>query len=86
MSGGTVSQPSLSVEGTASLQDFAARFNSLCQEMGVQACSVVAMPIPGEEKSGHVSIQMCGQVDICQVVEKAMRGHSSIYQGDHSKE
>jgi hypothetical protein len=83
MTGGSVSQPSVGVRESASLQDFAARFNALAQQEALAACAVVAIPI--DRATGKVSLQLCGNVDVCRVVEELIRGKSSLYMGDHGK-
>lgn len=81
MQGGQVSQPSLSVGDTATVQDFAAAFNELAQRLGVRACAISAVPVVGDPR--RVSLQLCGDVDVCRVVEQTMRGQASLYMGDH---
>lgn len=84
MSGDAVSQPSLSVTATAGLQDFAHQFNELAKRTGKMAAAVVIVPIQGD--STRASVQLCGHVETCRVVETALRGRSSLYMGDHGKQ
>lgn len=84
MSGGSVSQPSLSVASTAGLQDFAHQFNELAGRMGKMAAAVLVVPVQGDPT--RASVQLCGHVETCRMVETALRGSSSLYQGDHGKQ
>lgn len=80
MSGGVVSQPNLSVPQSAKAQVFAARFNSLCEELDMQAAFIALMP--SATLSGATSVQIGGEVKACKILE-AKLGGKSIYQGDH---
>lgn len=78
MDGDTVSQPSISAGETANLHAFAAEFNQLCNKHRCASAAVTLIPI-GANKA---SVQLCGNVDVCKVVEQAFGAHST-YMGEH---
>lgn len=82
MGGAETSQPSLTATNTARVQDFASRFNALCQELEAVACAITAVPV-NDGAHGQMSLQLCGHVELCRLVETSMRGSSSLYMGDH---
>jgi hypothetical protein len=79
--GEAVSQPNLSVENAATSMSFAAQFNELVRRAGLSACCV--MLVPSATVKGAVSIQVCGEVQACKLVESRIRGSESTYMGDH---
>ncbi len=82
MTGGEVRQPNLTLTDTAKVQVFAAKFNALCQSIGIRACFVA--DLPSQTTSGFTSLQMGGEVNLCRFVETQMNSKSSLYQGDHA--
>jgi hypothetical protein len=83
LEGKAVTQPNLSVENTAKSMDFATRFNALADSARVRACCVLLLP--SKTIPGATSLQICGEVNACKVVEQALRGSSSVYMGDHAQ-
>lgn len=83
MTGGDVSQPSLTVADTAKGQAFAAEFNALLARLRVRACAISIMPVVGA--TDRVSLQMCGDVDVCKLIEAQLSGGTSLYMGDHKE-
>lgn len=83
MGGESVKQPSLSASDSADVQMLATEFNALVQRHGARAAMVAAYPVAGGEP-GQVSLQLCGHVELCRIIETAMRGSSSFYCGDQS--
>jgi hypothetical protein len=71
LEGKEVSQPNLSVADASKSMSFAADFNKLAQAAGVRACCVMALPSATIE--GHTSLQLCGDVAVCRIVERAIR-------------
>jgi len=84
LSGGDVSQPNISAAAAAKGLTFAAEFNALAERHKVRACCVQL--VPSVTVSGATSIQLCGEVTACKVVESMMRGDHSVYMGDHEKD
>lgn len=82
LGGQTVSQPNLSVADAASGLDFAARFNALAEQYGKHACCIIVER--SASRPGHASLQLCGEVFACKVVEQQLRGSASTYMGDHA--
>jgi hypothetical protein len=82
LSGQTVTQPNLGVADSARSMSFAADFNRLAEGAGVRACCV--MMLPSATVPGAVSLQICGEVGACKVVEGMLRGKESTYMGDHA--
>lgn len=81
--GGVVSQPNLSVGNAANGMSFAVRFNQLLAEHeGVRACCITL--VPSATVQNAVSIQICGEVEACKIVEGMLRGRESTYMGDHA--
>ena len=81
LAGGAVSQPNLTSHDAAAGMDFAAEFNALAQRFKLRACCV--MLVPSATRKGYTSLQLCGEVEACKVVETMLRGSSSVYMGDH---
>jgi hypothetical protein len=81
LAGETVSQPNLTVADAARSHQFASSFNQLAERAGVMACCV--MLLPSSTVEGATSVQLCGNVAACKVVEGLMRGKESTYMGDH---
>jgi hypothetical protein len=81
LAGDAVSQPNLTVAQAARGMDFAARFNALAGAAGLRACAVVFEP--SATVPGAASIQLCGNVAACKVLESMIRGEHSTYMGDH---
>lgn len=84
LAGEAVSQPNLSVADGAKGMTFASDFNRMAAASGVRACCV--MMLTSATVEGAVSLQLCGDVGVCKVVEGMMRGHESTYMGDHGEE
>jgi len=84
LAGQTVSQPNLSVGDAANSMTFAAAFNVLADIHKVRACCV--MLLPSSTVPGMTSVQLCGEVTACKIVEPLLRGKSSTYMGDHARE
>lgn len=82
LSGVETSQKNLSVSHSASAMDFAARFNGLSQAHQIRACCIMALPSSTLENA--ISLQICGDVAVCKLVEPMLRGFSSTYMGDHA--
>lgn len=80
LEGGEPTQPHLTASASASVLDFAARFNRLASEMGARACAVVA--VPSATVPGATNLQIMGEVTTCKIVESMLRGAPSIYMGD----
>lgn len=81
LAGGEVTQPNLSTSNSASAMDFAARFNALAQAHNMRACCIMALPSATAQNA--VSLQLCGDVAVCKIVEAQLRGAPSTYMGDH---
>jgi len=79
MDGGAVSQPSLDVDTTAAVHEFAIDFNRLCERRKVLAACITFVPLA----NGKHSVQLNGQVEVCKWVEAALGGKST-YMGEHS--
>ncbi len=41
------------------------------------------MKTKGGGAPGQMSLQLCGQVELCRMVERALGGSESKYMGDH---
>ena len=82
MSGGAISQPNLTIPDSAKVQVFAARFNSLCEELDMRA-AFMAM-LPSATVPGAFSFQIGGEVLACKVMENKFN-KKSVYQGEHAK-
>lgn len=82
--GKAVSQPNISVADAAKGMTFAADFNRLVERSGFRACCVTL--VPSKTVDGAVSLQLCGEVTACKVVESMIRGHESTYMGDLPRE
>lgn len=82
LAGETVAQPNLGVADSARSMSFAVDFNKLADRAGVRACCV--MMLPSATVQNAVSLQLCGEVGVCKVVESMMRGGESTYMGDHA--
>lgn len=80
LSGEVVSQPNLSVADGAKGMTFAADFNRLVERAGLRACCITM--VPSATVAGAVSLQLCGEVTVCKIVERMMRGAESTYMGD----
>lgn len=80
VSGKAVKQRNLTLSDTAKAARFAAEFNALCVNLGVRAAFVSFMP--SATVPGATSIQMGGEVGVCQFIERAL-GQRSVYQGQH---
>ncbi len=83
LGGGTVTQPNLHAKDSAAGIDFAAAFNALADQHRVRACCVTL--VPSSTVKGATSIQICGEVTTCKVVESLLSGKQSLYMGDHSE-
>jgi precorrin-3B methylase len=81
--GESVAQPNISVGDSARGMAFAAQFNQLAQSYGQLACCVTL--VPSKTVPNAVSLQICGSVEACKVVESMIRGRESTYMGDHEK-
>lgn len=81
LAGQSVSQPNLSVADAAQSMSFAAEFNALADRHGARACCVLLLPSATVKNA--VSLQLCGEVVACKIVEEMLRGKSSSYMGDH---
>lgn len=81
LAGETISQPHLSVKDAAQSMSFAAEFNALAERFEMRACCVSL--VPSSTVKGATSIQICGEVESCKVVEGMLRGKASTYMGDH---
>jgi hypothetical protein len=82
LAGQEVSQPNLSAGHAASAMSFAADFNNLARRAGFPACCILLLP--SSTVPGATSLQLCGEVSVCKVVEKMLRGEQSMYMGDHA--
>lgn len=80
LSGQSVTQPNISVSDAAKGMSFAADFNRLAERYGFRSCCVTL--VPSTTVKGAVSLQMCGEVQACKIVERMMRGRESTYMGD----
>lgn len=80
LAGGEVSQRNISPAHAA--KGFAAEFNALADRHRMAAACV--MLVPSSTVQGATSIQLCGHVDTCKMVEGMLRGGVSTYRGDHS--
>lgn len=78
-----VSQPNLTAGDAARSMDFAARFNALVDAAKIRACCVMLLPSATDPK--RTSLQLCGEVQACKVVELTLRGSLSLYMGDHAR-
>lgn len=83
LEGKAVSQAHLSVGDAARGNTFAYDFNRLAARAGFPACCI--MLLPSSTTPGATSIQLCGNVDACKVVEEMLRGKASTYMGDHAQ-
>jgi hypothetical protein len=83
LSGESVTQPNISADAAAAGLQFAADFNRLVQRYDLRACCITL--VPSATVDGSVSLQMCGEVGACKVVEGMLRGEVSTYMGDHSQ-
>lgn len=81
--GQTVSQRNLTPEATAMSMGFASEFNALAEKHRARACCVLVLPSATVENA--VSLQLCGEVAACKIVEERLRGHASVYMGDHAE-
>lgn len=84
LAGNVVSQPNLTAGDAARSMDFAARFNALADGARVRACCVMLLPSATDPR--RASLQLCGEVQTCKVVERMLRGTQSLYMGDHQEE
>lgn len=83
--GETVTQPNISEGDAARGQAFAASFNRLASEAGLTACCITL--VSSKTIPNAVSLQLCGNVQACRVVEAMLRdGQESKYRGDHAAE
>jgi hypothetical protein len=82
LDGESVSQPNLNASDAARSTSFAHDFNRLASRVGFPACAV--MLLPSSTRPDAVSIQLCGNVTACKVVEEMLRGSASTYMGDHT--
>jgi precorrin-3B methylase len=78
--GETVTQPNISDGDAARVLTFAAQFNQLAKAADIMACCITLVPSKTVENA--VSLQLCGNVAACKVVEELIRGHESTYMGD----
>lgn len=83
LEGKTVSQPNLTPADAAAGMSFAAAFNALVERHRMRACCVNL--VPSATVKGAVSLQICGEVQACKVVEGQLRGAASTYMGDHAE-
>ena len=83
LSGGTAAQPNLTERDGSNSMTFAVSFNELADRSGMHACCV--MLLPSATTPGATSLQLCGEVSACKVVESMIRGSASTYMGDHAK-
>lgn len=83
LAGGDVTQPNLTPANTALSMSFAAEFNALAERHKVRACCVLLLPSATVKNA--VSIQICGEVAACKIVEERMFGSPSTYMGDHAQ-
>jgi hypothetical protein len=81
LEGKTVSQPNLSVADSAKTMNLAAEFNALVARHGVRAACITLLP--SATVRGAVSLQICGEVQACKIIEARLRGQASTYMGDH---
>lgn len=82
LAGKTVRQPNLSADHTATTMGFAADFNALIDAHRVRACCILLLP--SATVPNAVSLQLCGEVMACKIVEEKLRGAPSVYMGDHA--
>lgn len=80
LSGQQVSQTNISVANAAKGMSFAVDFNQLVERYGFRACCVTL--VPSATVKGAVSLQICGEVQACKLVERMIRGQESTYMGD----
>ncbi len=80
--GETVTQPNISAGEAAKGMAFAAQFNRLAAQHRMHACCITLVPSKTVENA--VSLQLCGQIDACKIVEGMLRGKESTYMGDHA--
>ncbi len=80
--GEVVSQKNVSAADAGRSMSFAADFNKLADRAGVAACCVMLLPSSTVENA--VSLQLCGHVEACKIVEGMLRGKESTYMGDHA--
>lgn len=80
LSGQEVTQSNISAEHAAKGLSFAADFNRLVERSGFRACCITI--VPSATVAGAVSLQLCGEVEACKIVESMMRGKASTYMGD----
>ena len=81
MAGGEVAQPNLTLPQTARAQRFAVRFNELCAELDIEAGFLALLP--SASLAGATSLQVGGCVRPTRVIESAVTGGESVYQGEH---
>jgi precorrin-3B methylase len=81
LEGKTVAQPNLSVADSAGMMTLAAEFNAMIARHGTR--SVCITLVPSATVRGAVSLQICGEVQTCKVIEARLRGSASTYMGDH---
>lgn len=82
LAGEEVSQRNISSADAAKGLTFATEFNALAERHKVRACCITL--VPSVTVPGAVSIQICGEVTACKIVESKLRGNESTYMGDHS--
>lgn len=82
MAGKVVAQRNLSADHTAMSMGFASDFNALATAYRVRACCILVLPSATDPRA--VSLQMCGEVSACKIVEAQLRGSTSVYMGDHA--
>lgn len=83
MAGEAVTQPNLTLSDSARIQQFAAKFNELCEQLGINAGFVARLP--SATRPGHTSVQIGGEVETCRLVEKLFQQPPSFFQGDHGR-
>lgn len=79
--GKAVTQPNLGGDAVALSMDFSAKFNALAEGYRLRACCIALFP--SATVPNAVSMQMCGEVWACKIVEEQLRGAASVYMGDH---
>jgi hypothetical protein len=85
LAGETISQPNISAADAAQGMDFAAAFNALIERHHLRACCIAL--VPSKTVRNAVSLQLCGEVQACKIIETALRGgNHSLYMGDHAEE
>jgi precorrin-3B methylase len=81
--GEVVTQPNISEGDAARGIAFAAQFNQLAKRAGLMACCITL--VPSKTVANAVSLQLCGNVEACKVIEEMLRGRASTYMGDQAK-